>query len=82
MFELVMVFQSVSTSVDGVTNPSTCKAGLEAGLHKAAKALFQTTEPLKSKLYTATKSMQHNHQHQHEYPARNLAFRYLERTAV
>jgi hypothetical protein len=51
-----MAFQSVSTSVDGVMNPSTSNAGLEAGLHKAAKALFQTTEPLKGKMYTATKS--------------------------
>jgi hypothetical protein len=50
-----MVFRPVSTSVDGVTNPSTSNAGLEAGLHKAAKALFQTTEPPKGKLYTATK---------------------------
>lgn len=35
---------TVSTCVDGFTNMTAINVGLAAGLHKAAKTLFQTTE--------------------------------------
>ena len=56
VLRLVILFHPVSKSVDGVTNATTSNAGLEAELHKASKALFQTTEQLKGKLYTTSKS--------------------------
>jgi hypothetical protein len=72
-----------TTSVDGVTNPTTINAGLEPGLHKAAKALFQTAEPLKGKLYTASKSRCNtNTSTNMNILEQNLAFRCSDHTVV